>query len=111
MTLIAVILGAVGAILSVFKNRWCFAVWLPCNGFWIWYNYPGIQSWVFLVMFWSCLVGWWTWSHDQAAGDAMHKSMIAELYSDNKKLCTGLTHYKDKVVELENELDRLKESK
>lgn len=64
MSFIAVILGAVGAILSVFKSRWCFMVWIFPNAYWIWFNWPGIQSVVFVVMSASCVAGWIAWDLD-----------------------------------------------
>ena len=65
MSLIAVILGAVGAIVSVFKNRWCFVVWMVPNIYWTWYNWPAIQSWVFVIMSASCVAGWIEWGRGE----------------------------------------------
>lgn len=66
MSLCFVIIGAIGAILSASKNRWCFIVWVFPNAYWIWYNWPGMQSWVFIIMMASCAAGWICWSATDA---------------------------------------------
>jgi len=114
MSLIFVLLGAVGAILSVFKNRWCFVVWIPCNLYWIWFNWPSAQSWVFLIMSWSCLFGWRVWSNDKAAGDAMLMVTIKRLgrenlrlRSENKTFHQAWTLAQDRIIELKGEIEQL----
>ena len=65
MSLIAVLLGAVGAILSVFKSRWCFVIWIPVNLYWTRYNAGTVQAWVFVVMTVSCVAGWVQWGRHE----------------------------------------------
>ena len=94
MSLIAVLLGAVGAILSVFKNRWCFLVWLFPNAYWIWFNWPGIQSWVFIVMSASCAAGWVAWS----INEINRRQMVEE----NSYFRQGWTQAQDRIIVLQD---------
>jgi len=101
MSLIFVILGAVGAVLSAFKNRWCFAVWAPCNLYWIWFNWPGIQSWVFLIMTASCLAGWMLWK-----GGSIREQRLQE---ENAIFREGWTQSQDTIIELKAEIKELED--
>lgn len=99
MSLLAVILGAVGAILSVFKNRWCFMVWLFPNAYWIWFNWPGIQSWVFIVMQFSCVIGWILWD--------LSSIEMTRLREENMVFRQGWTHAQNSIIELKKQITEL----
>lgn len=96
MPLLAVILGAVGAILSVFKNRWCFMVWLFPNAYWIWFNWPGIQSWVFIVMTASCVAGWLLWD--------LPSIEMNRLREENMVFRQGWMQAQDTIIELKKQI-------
>lgn len=64
MQWIALILGAAGSVVSVAQSRWCYVIWTFPNVYWSWYNWHNgerIQSLVFVLMFWTCLIGWLAW--------------------------------------------------
>lgn len=65
MSIIALILTAIGAALSVVQDRRCFIAWLISNCYWVWYNWPGIQSCLFVIMSVTCIAGWCTWSKEE----------------------------------------------
>ena len=100
MSLIAVLLGAVGAVMSVFKNRWCFMVWLWPNAYWIWFNWPGTQSWVFVVMSASCVAGWVAWDLD-----AIKRSKLVE---QNAVWRQAWTAAQVTIIEQKAEIEELK---
>lgn len=102
MSLIAVLLGAIGAILSVFKNRWCFMVWIFPNAYWIWFNWPGIQSWVFVVMSVSCVAGWMSWDLD-----AINRRQLVE---QNAYFRQGWTQAQDRIIKLKAEIEQLQDT-
>ena len=101
MSLITVILGAVGAILSVFKSRWCFMVWIFPNAYWIWFNWPGYQSWVFIVMQASCVAGWITWGLD-----VIERREIIEQTAYFRQ---GWTQAQDTIIKLKAEIMELQD--
>ncbi len=94
MSLIAVLLGVVGAILSVFKSRWCFMVWIFPNTYWVWFNWPGYQSWVFIVMQASCVAGWIAWDLD-----SIERRKLSE---ENVYFRQGWTQAQDTIIKLKD---------
>ncbi|MEE9365866.1 MAG: hypothetical protein V3W44_04175 [Dehalococcoidales bacterium] len=100
MSLIAVILGAVGAILSVFKNRWCFLVWQFPNTYWIWFNWPSIQSSVFVIMAFTCVAGWIVWDLD-----AVKRRQLVE---ENAVWRQAWTAAQETIIKQKAEIEELK---
>lgn len=102
MSLIAVLLGALGAIVSVYRSRWCFLIWLLPNAYWMWYNWPGIQSWVYVIMSLTGVAGWIMWDVDARARARELEIVRRERYV----VTNALTLSQDTVTEL---LKRIRE--
>lgn len=103
LSLIALFAGAVGALLSVARSRWCFVVWQFPNVYWAiynWHNGERLQACVFVVMFWSCLAGWlaWGWAEGERRAEIWNIQMV--LAKDYKK---NLEILYDRIADLEKD--------
>ncbi|KKL88145.1 hypothetical protein LCGC14_1927620 [marine sediment metagenome] len=101
MSLIAVLLGALGAVLCVFRSRWCFLVWLFPNAFWIWFNGDDMQRWVYVIMTVSCVVGWIKWDRD-----AIKRRQMAEEHAVFFETCTVA---RDTIITLQAKIKELED--
>ena len=129
MSIIALLLTAAGSVLSVAKDRRCFVVWFAANSYWIWFNWPGIQSAVFVIMTITCIVGWFAWKqerptessavnpHTEMERDSELRSLwnnsqteeITRLRDENKKFRMAWTRAQDTIIELQKRVKCLRQ--
>jgi hypothetical protein len=76
-------------------------VWLLPNAWWIYYNWPGIQSWVFIIMSATCVAGWIRW----AADAEHHRKTFESLQADNRIFRLAWQKSQDKIIALKKEIE------